>query len=325
MALFYLKLQAKHIVPSSVIQTVIVEVVPLVPTESNTPSSSSSTSARSLASSVSHSWPENFRVPWNLMPPGIQSAVEHNQRPSPADRRQRVLADEMRKHGPSPTRSQCLNSHQIVRKYPETFADMMDDRQVRGGYESLLSQLKVYAEFQRITNQNLPNTFYSELDRHLPRLMTLFRQKASRTGKTSDTLTEILRIHDEQEFHGIHTKCVTVLHALPVYLREDVSGFLRTCMDTSDEPELLDVAVALLTVVKDNDTSPVHFQTVKISVVIENEIVGSLSRFADAFLQSTDDHTHGDRDGTGATLDSDSERPREHAVDDSDEEERLNN
>ncbi|KAK2907378.1 hypothetical protein Q8A67_006363 [Cirrhinus molitorella] len=76
--------------------------------------------------------------------------------------------------------------------------------------------LKMESEFQRITNQNLPNTFYSELDRHLPRLMTLFRQK---------------------EFHGIHTKHVTVLHALPVYLREDVSGFLRTCMDTSDEPE----------------------------------------------------------------------------------------
>lgn len=42
--------------------------------------------------------------------------------------------------------------------------------------------------------------------------------------------------------------------------------------------------MALLTVIKDNDTSPVHFQPVKISVVIESEIVGSLSRFADAFL-----------------------------------------
>uniref|UniRef100_A0A8C2WLS6 Uncharacterized protein n=1 Tax=Cyclopterus lumpus TaxID=8103 RepID=A0A8C2WLS6_CYCLU len=45
---------------------------------------------------------------------------------------------------------------------------------------------ELYAEFQCITNQNLPNTFYAELDRHLPRLMTLFRQKASKTGKTAD-------------------------------------------------------------------------------------------------------------------------------------------
>ncbi|KAI7789727.1 hypothetical protein IRJ41_001288 [Triplophysa rosa] len=139
-------------------------------------------------------------------------------------------------------------------------------------------------EFQRITNQNLPNTLYSELDRHIPRLMTLFRQKAAKTGKTSDALAEILKIYDEQELHDVHTKCTTILHALPVYLHEDVSGFFRTCTDISDEPLLLDVAVALLTVVTDNDRSPVHFQPVKISVVIESEIVVNLSRFADAFL-----------------------------------------
>lgn len=46
----------------------------------------------------------------------------------------------------------------------------------------------MYAEFQRITNQDLPNTLNSELDRHLPRMMTLFTQKASKTGKTADAL-----------------------------------------------------------------------------------------------------------------------------------------
>ncbi|TDH16664.1 hypothetical protein EPR50_G00000310 [Perca flavescens] len=43
---------------------------------------------------------------------------------------------------------------------------------------------------------------------------------------------------ESEEIHDIHTKRTTVLHALPVYLREDVSGFLRTCTDESDEPEL---------------------------------------------------------------------------------------
>ena len=56
----------------------------------------------------------------------------------------------------------------------------------------------MFAEFQRITNQNLPNTFYAELDRHTPRLMALFRQKASRTGKNADALAEIFKVHDEQ-------------------------------------------------------------------------------------------------------------------------------
>ncbi|CAL8379761.1 unnamed protein product [Gadus morhua 'NCC'] len=50
-------------------------------------------------------------------------------------------------------------------------------------WPALHMQSEVYAEFQRITNQNLPNTFYAELDRHTPRLMALFRQKASKTGK----------------------------------------------------------------------------------------------------------------------------------------------
>ncbi|TKS66034.1 hypothetical protein D9C73_000090 [Collichthys lucidus] len=90
--------------------------------------------------------------------------------------------------------------------------------------------------------------------------------------------------NEGQELHDIHTKRTTVLHALPVYLREDVSGFFRTCTDKSDEPELDGVAVALLSVVSDHDTSPVHYQPVKISVIIESDAVVSLPRFGDAFL-----------------------------------------
>lgn len=58
--------------------------------------------------------------------------------------------------------------------------------------------MQVYAEFQRITNQNLPNTLYAQLDRHTPRLMALFRQKASKTGKMADALAEIFSVHDAQ-------------------------------------------------------------------------------------------------------------------------------
>ncbi|KAG5267839.1 hypothetical protein AALO_G00226410 [Alosa alosa] len=131
-------------------------------------------------------------------------------------------------------------------------------------WPALKIESELYAEFQRITNQNLPNTFYSELDRHLPRLMTLFRQKASKTGKTADVLTEILKIHDEQ----------------------DVSDFFRTCTDESDEPELDGIAVGLLTVISDHDAvqSPVHYQPVRVSVVIESDAVVSLPRLGEAFL-----------------------------------------
>lgn len=65
---------------------------------------------------------------------------------------------------------------------------------------------------------------------------------------------------------------------------EDVSGFFRTCTDESDEPELDGVAVGLLTVTSDNNTSAVHYHPVKISVIIESDVMVSLPRLGDAFL-----------------------------------------
>ena len=42
--------------------------------------------------------------------------------------------------------------------------------------------------------------------------------------------------------------------------------------------------MALLSVISDHDTSPVHYQPVKISVIIESDAVVSLPKFGDAFL-----------------------------------------
>ncbi|XP_078794045.1 uncharacterized protein LOC111946458 isoform X3 [Oryzias latipes] len=89
---------------------------------------------------------------------------------------------------------------------------------------------------------------------------------------------------ESEEIQDIHTKRTTVLHALPVYLHEDVSGDFKTCTDESDEPELDGVAVGLLTVSNDHHTSPVHYEPVEISVVIESDEVVSLPRFCDAFV-----------------------------------------
>lgn len=54
--------------------------------------------------------------------------------------------------------------------------------------------------------------------------------------------------------------------------------------DKSDEPELDGVAVGLLTVISDHDTSPVHYNPVRISVIIESDAMVSLPRLGDAFL-----------------------------------------
>lgn len=92
------------------------------------------------------------------MPQEIRSAIAHGKRPKPAERRQmvRVLVDEMRKNEANPTRPQCLTVCQnIVRQYPQSFADVFSDGSVMaGGYTSLLIQVKT-----RIENLNRDSSF----------------------------------------------------------------------------------------------------------------------------------------------------------------------
>lgn len=112
-----------------------------------------SSSLKDNQPSTSHirkTWPDTFQVPWQLMPVDIQSAISSGKRPSPPARRQmvRVLADEMRKFEPTPTRAQCLTiCKSIVHQYPQSFADQLHDGRIVGeGYSSLLAQIKTRIE-----------------------------------------------------------------------------------------------------------------------------------------------------------------------------------
>ncbi|XP_026029850.1 uncharacterized protein LOC113025862 isoform X1 [Astatotilapia calliptera] len=151
-------------------------------------------------------------------------------------------------------------------------------------YSVLLKFLKavMMAEYIIITDQ-----FYAELDRHTPRLMALYRQKAARTGKISEALRTILNHYDLQEAPDINVKRTAVLRALPVYLREEDPEFFKTCnADTLDESTLIDTPVALLTVVTDgaSQTSPVHFTSSSMAIVVGGDLVmRDIPRFADAF------------------------------------------
>uniref|UniRef100_A0A8D3D275 PB1 domain-containing protein n=1 Tax=Scophthalmus maximus TaxID=52904 RepID=A0A8D3D275_SCOMX len=86
-------------------------------------------------------------------------------------------------------------------------------------WPALKIESQVCAEFHRIANINLKNHFYAELDRHAPRLQSLFRKKAARTGKVADVLGQL--------FLDVHVRRAAVLRALPAYLQEDDSGFVK--------------------------------------------------------------------------------------------------
>ncbi|XP_016363608.1 uncharacterized protein LOC107705005 [Sinocyclocheilus anshuiensis] len=94
-------------------------------------------------------------------------------------------------------------------------------------WPALQIEAQVCAEFQRITNVNLRNQFYAELDRHTPQLMALFRQKAARTYKVSEMLRDILSVYDVQDFHDANMKRTLALRAIPVYLCEEDPQFFN--------------------------------------------------------------------------------------------------
>uniref|UniRef100_A0A3B4XGJ4 PB1 domain-containing protein n=1 Tax=Seriola lalandi dorsalis TaxID=1841481 RepID=A0A3B4XGJ4_SERLL len=60
-------------------------------------------------------------------------------------------------------------------------------------------------------------------------------------------------------------------------------SFFKDDMDM-DEPDLGDVPVALLTTVSDDVPSPVHYNPVRVSVILEGDVVLNLPRLGDAFV-----------------------------------------
>ncbi|XP_058478838.1 uncharacterized protein LOC131455305 [Solea solea] len=151
-------------------------------------------------------------------------------------------------------------------------------------WPALKLESQICAEFHRITNINLKNHFYAELDRHAPRLLSLFRKKAARTGKVAEVLDQLFSAYDLQEQVDIHIKCAAVLRALPAYLHDDDSRFLKL-WDTSesDEPNISDVPVGLL-LSGANATDALFFNPEKIDIVIEGNVVIKFPTLAEAFV-----------------------------------------
>ncbi|KAK2872773.1 hypothetical protein Q8A67_022670 [Cirrhinus molitorella] len=131
---------------------------------------------------------------------------------------------------------------------------------------------EICAEFHRVTNVNLKNRFFAQLDQHTPRLQSLFRKKASRTGKASELLDQLFKIYDLQDQVDVHVRRAAVLRALPSYMHEsDVSFFKMWDVEQSDEPDINDVPLGLLL---SNQTSSdaCFFCPERIAVLIEDNI-----------------------------------------------------
>ncbi|KAM6992716.1 uncharacterized protein LKV04_008681 isoform 2-T2 [Tautogolabrus adspersus] len=150
-------------------------------------------------------------------------------------------------------------------------------------WPALKMESQMCAEFHRITNINLKNHFYAELDRHVPRLQSLCRKKAARTGKVSEVLDQLFNTYDLQEQVDVNVRRAAVLRALPTYLHEDDSGFLKLWDALSDEPQIDNIPVGLL-LISATSTDAALFCPEKVAVVLEGNTVVDFPTFADAFV-----------------------------------------
>ena len=130
------------------------------------------------------------------MPPEILSAIGDGRRPAKKWRLQmvRVLADEIRKYNPNPSRSECRTvCAGIVRQYPNCFGDLpRKGTEMAGGHASLLEQVKI-----RIENINRSGLYRQRCSKGLGRHhgpadtygCTRFQPQHS-SEETADTLEE---------------------------------------------------------------------------------------------------------------------------------------
>uniref|UniRef100_A0A3Q3RZ58 PB1 domain-containing protein n=1 Tax=Mastacembelus armatus TaxID=205130 RepID=A0A3Q3RZ58_9TELE len=80
----------------------------------------------------------------------------------------------------------------------EIVSDDLPVEEILERWPALKLESQICADFHRITNMNLKNHFYAVLDQHSPRLQSLFRKKAARSGKVAEALNHLFRISDLQ-------------------------------------------------------------------------------------------------------------------------------
>jgi len=126
---------------------------------------------------------------------------------------------------------------------------------------------------------------FIQLDRHAPRLQSLFKKKASRTGKSAEVLSQIFTAFDFQEQVDVHARRAAVLRALPAYLHEDLdeaNSIFPKKWDASGELKI-GVLVGLLLINADPTDASV-FCTEKVGIMLECKMVVESPTYAEAFV-----------------------------------------
>ncbi|KAI3365190.1 hypothetical protein L3Q82_010285 [Scortum barcoo] len=140
---------------------------------------------------------------------------------------------------------------------------------------------KLYSEFHRITNQHLPFSFFSALDKHTPKLLQLYKKR--RTGHFGEKIAEVLMAYEAQDKNNITAGRTAVLAGLLLYLKEDSSEVFRICKDEFEVTQ--EGAVALVAVAGEEKVpAGVPYEAHHVSIILEDQVVMAHRSWLDALV-----------------------------------------
>ncbi|CAM4491096.1 unnamed protein product [Leuciscus chuanchicus] len=126
----------------------------------------------------------------------------------------------------------------------------------------------ISAEFDRLMSLDLSKSFYEGLDRHLPKLLCLYRSK--RCAK----IAEMRIIMDSLDKNASNQrKRLAVLKGLPWFMRENPSQFIKICEHTDSEEEIIRGMTLGIFIVVEDVTDPIPCDSNDVALVIEEAVV----------------------------------------------------
>ncbi|KAL2078046.1 hypothetical protein ACEWY4_025731 [Coilia grayii] len=152
--------------------------------------------------------------------------------------------------------------------------------ELRERWPALFCEAQLYKEVHRITNQNLPFSFFASLDRYTPHLLNLYKQKQS--GTFGQKMVGLLSDYSKQDKNNVQAARTAVLFGLALYLKEDTSEVFRSCKE-ADFDKHQKGAVVLLAVTEEN-ASAVPFSPQHVTIILEDQVVLSHRYWADALV-----------------------------------------
>uniref|UniRef100_A0A1A7W621 Si:dkeyp-2c8.3 n=1 Tax=Iconisemion striatum TaxID=60296 RepID=A0A1A7W621_9TELE len=157
----------------------------------------------------------------------------------------------------------CLSKGDIepVQKRKEIVENEPLVAEVKERWPDLFKEQQIEAEFARLTSVDLKKSFFSGLDRHLPRFLELFMAKS---GKSAGLSRHLKCLDDDS---SILRKRSVVLLGLPYFLKEDSSSAFKTVLATDDEATFTRGMKVGVLLVKDGE------DIIATSVVLEEQVV----------------------------------------------------